>query len=156
SYGISGAGCAGGSRRRSVYLLDRASWTCVASRLGKTVRIREMWAHFAAWFQLGEPPKAAKMRHSFLPASRCGTLCSSMPKPKTERRLRSRIAARLPVSVRSGNENLESAGYTRDLSMSGVFLYTDSQIREGSELEMVLMLPPELTEGERRWVCCQG
>jgi len=115
-----------------------------------------MWAHFAAWFQPGEPPKAAKMRHSILPASRCGTLCSSMPKPKTERRLRSRIAARLPVSVRSGNENLESAGYTRDLSMSGVFLYTDSQIREGSELEMVLMLPPELTEGEKRWVCCQG
>jgi hypothetical protein len=40
--------------------------------------------------------------------------------------------------------------------MSGVFFYTDSKIREGSELELVLMLPPELTEGEKRWVCCQG
>jgi len=40
--------------------------------------------------------------------------------------------------------------------MSGVFLYTDSQIREGSQLEIVLMLPPGLAEGEKRWVCCQA
>jgi hypothetical protein len=79
-----------------------------------------------------------------------------MLEPKAERRSRSRIAARVPVSVRAGSENLEVSGYTRDLSMSGVFLYTDSQIREGSELEMVLMLPPDLTQGEKRWVCCQG
>jgi hypothetical protein len=79
-----------------------------------------------------------------------------MLKPKSERRSRSRIAARLPVSVRSGSGNLEPAGYTRDLSMNGVFLYTDSQIHEGSELEIVLMLPPELTEGAKKWVCCQA
>jgi hypothetical protein len=77
-------------------------------------------------------------------------------KTKTERRLRSRIAARLPVSVRAADEKFQSAGVTRDLSMNGVFLYTDSQIREGSELEMVLMLPPEFTDGEKQWVCCQG
>ena len=76
--------------------------------------------------------------------------------PKTDRRSRSRIEARLPVKVRSGAENLEVEGYTRDLSMNGVFLYTESKLREGSELEMVLMLPPELTNGEKRWVCCQG
>ena len=40
--------------------------------------------------------------------------------------------------------------------MTGVFLYTDSQIREGSELEIVLMLPGELTDGEKKWVCCQA
>ena len=79
-----------------------------------------------------------------------------MPKPKTERRLQSRIEARVPVSVRSGTQTLESVGYTRDLSMTGVFLYTDSQIHEGSELEMVLILPPELTNGEKQWVCCQA
>jgi hypothetical protein len=79
-----------------------------------------------------------------------------MQKPKTERRRQSRIEARLPVSVRAENQSLESVGYTRDLSMSGVFLYTDSKIHEGSELEMVLILPPELTDGEKRWVCCQA
>ncbi len=79
-----------------------------------------------------------------------------MAKSKTDRRFRSRVAARLPVSVRAGDETFQSAGVTRDLSMNGVFLYTDSQIREGSELEMVLMLPPEVTDGEKQWVCCQG
>ena len=79
-----------------------------------------------------------------------------MPKPNSERRSQSRIAAHLPVSVRSGGENVESVGYTRDLSMSGVFLYTESQVREGSELEIVLILPPELTEGKKQWVCCQA
>lgn len=40
--------------------------------------------------------------------------------------------------------------------MSGIFLYTDAHILEGSELEMVLMLPQQLTGGEKRWVCCQA
>jgi hypothetical protein len=26
----------------------------------------------------------------------------------------------------------------------------------GNEVEMVLILPPELTSGEKRWVCCQA
>jgi hypothetical protein len=37
-----------------------------------------------------------------------------------------------------------------------VFLFTDSEVTEGSELELVLVLPPELTGGEKRWVCCQA
>ena len=78
------------------------------------------------------------------------------PAQKTERRSRSRIAARVPVTIRSQEDNVKTGGYTRDLATSGVFFYTDSQIHEGSELEIVLMLPPELTEGEKRWVCCQA
>jgi hypothetical protein len=37
-----------------------------------------------------------------------------------------------------------------------VFLFTDSEVTAGSELELVLVLPPELTGGEKRWVCCQA
>ncbi len=51
---------------------------------------------------------------------------------------------------------VEATGVTRDLNTSGIFLYTDSHISEGSELEMVLILPPELTHGEKQWVCCQA
>jgi hypothetical protein len=29
-------------------------------------------------------------------------------------------------------------------------------IVEGSELEMVLILPPELTQGTKQWVCCRA
>ena len=79
-----------------------------------------------------------------------------MSAPKPERRSRQRIPVRVPVQLKSKEGTLQTTGYTRDLSTTGVFLYTDSQIGEGSELEMVLILPPELTQGEKRWVCCQA
>jgi len=79
----------------------------------------------------------------------------SAGKEGKERRSRKRVAAEVPVTIRStGGE--KSAGRTRDLSTSGIFLYADSQIQAGSELEMVLILPPELGQGEKRWVCCQA
>ena len=78
-----------------------------------------------------------------------------MAAPKSERRSQNRIPLRLPVSIRS-SQSESVTGYTRDLSMSGIFLYTDAQILEGSELEMVLMLPPQLTNGEKQWVCCRA
>jgi PilZ domain len=78
-----------------------------------------------------------------------------MPDPKSERRSRQRIPVRLGVSIRS-SQSQPASGYTRDLSTGGIFLYADSEILVGSELEMVLMLPPQLTSGEKRWVCCQA
>jgi hypothetical protein len=29
-------------------------------------------------------------------------------------------------------------------------------MEEGSDVELVLILPPELTSGEKCWVCCQA
>jgi len=78
-----------------------------------------------------------------------------MSKPKSERRSSERIPARLGVSIRS-SQSQPATGYTRDLSTSGIFLYSNSEITVGSELEMVLMLPSKLTDGEKRWVCCQA
>jgi hypothetical protein len=79
-----------------------------------------------------------------------------MPPPKAERRSRQRVPARIPVAVKSKEGTLQTTAYTRDLSSNGIFLYTDCQIGAGSELEMVLILPPELTQGQKRWVCCQA
>ena len=79
-----------------------------------------------------------------------------MSRPPTERRSRNRVPIKVPVSIKSSPNREEASGYTRDLSEGGIFLYTDSQVAEGSELEMVLVLPPELTNGEKRWVCCQA
>jgi PilZ domain len=78
-----------------------------------------------------------------------------MPDPNSERRSQQRIPVRLGVSIRSA-QNQSATGYTRDLNTGGIFLYADSEILVGSELEMVLMLPPQLTDGEKRWVCCQA
>jgi hypothetical protein len=72
-----------------------------------------------------------------------------------ERRVGKRISARVPVKIQAKNCP-EQTGHTRDLSTNGVFLYTDSHFSEGSELEIILVLPPELTDGERRWACCQA
>ncbi len=79
-----------------------------------------------------------------------------MAVPKDDRRSRHRVPASVSVSIKAPLGNLQLTGQTRDLSSSGIFLYTDSRISEGSELEMVLILPPELTQGEKRWVCCQA
>jgi len=78
-----------------------------------------------------------------------------MAEPKSDRRSSRRIPARVGVSIRS-SQSQPATGYTRDLSTSGVFLYANSEILVGSELEMVLMLPTQLTDGEKRWVCCQA
>jgi PilZ domain len=78
-----------------------------------------------------------------------------MPDAKSERRSRQRIPVRLGVSIRC-SQSQPDAGYSRDLSTNGIFLYANSEILVGSELEMVLMLPTQLTEGEKRWVCCQA
>jgi hypothetical protein len=78
-----------------------------------------------------------------------------MPDSKSDRRSRQRIDARTGVSIRS-SQGEPATGITRDLSMSGIFLYADSEILVGSELEMVLMLPAQLTDGEKRWVLCQA
>jgi hypothetical protein len=77
-----------------------------------------------------------------------------MPQNNDEKRSRERIAVRLPVSIKSGDGQLQA--HTRDLSSAGVFLYTQSPLTEGAEFEMVLVLPSELTFGERKWVCCQA
>lgn len=78
-----------------------------------------------------------------------------MSETKSERRSRSRLPVRVGVSIRA-SQNPPATGYTRDLSESGIFLYANSEIRIGSEIEMVLMLPAQLTDGEKRWVCCQA
>ncbi|PYX82374.1 MAG: hypothetical protein DMG70_15200 [Acidobacteria bacterium] len=79
-----------------------------------------------------------------------------MPEQSTDKRARQRVAVHLAVSIKSSDGTVQENAHTRDLSSRGVFLYTDSKIAEGAQLEMVLVLPSELMFGERRWVCCQA
>jgi hypothetical protein len=76
-------------------------------------------------------------------------------KPETgERRSRQRMPVRVPVKVR--HDGAEHQGLTRDLSSSGIFLYTESGMRMGSKLELVIMLPPGLGLGPGGWTLCQA
>jgi hypothetical protein len=74
---------------------------------------------------------------------------------ENERRSGTRIAASVPTRVRTIG-GVEQNAQTRDVSANGVFLYTKSKMEKGSDVELVLILPPELTSGEKCWVCCQA
>lgn len=73
----------------------------------------------------------------------------------SERRSGTRIAARVPTRLRTA-EGGDHTVQTRDVSANGIFLYTQSRMEKGTDVELVLILPPELTSGEKCWVCCQA
>jgi hypothetical protein len=73
----------------------------------------------------------------------------------TERRCGTRIATRVSTRMRTA-QGADLSAETRDVSANGVFLYTKSKMEKGSDVELVLILPPELTSGEKCWVCCQA
>ena len=80
-----------------------------------------------------------------------------MPPAKSEgeRRAGTRIPTRVSTQVRTSQGGALTAE-TRDVSANGVFLYTNSKMEKGTDVELVLILPPELTSGEKCWVCCQA
>ncbi len=73
----------------------------------------------------------------------------------TERRAGSRIKTRVATRLRTP-EGTNLNAETRDVSANGVFLYTKTKMEKGTDVELVLILPPELTSGEKCWVCCQA
>lgn len=79
-----------------------------------------------------------------------------MLESKQEKRTRARLTLTVPAKVKNGDTAQEQPAVTRDLSMGGIFLYTDQHIAEGSKLEIVLILPAELGFGEKQWACCQA
>jgi hypothetical protein len=75
--------------------------------------------------------------------------------PNGERRAGTRIVTNVPTRVRTSGGS-DCNAQTRDVSANGIFLYTQSRMETGTDVELVLILPPELTSGEKCWVCCQA
>jgi hypothetical protein len=73
-----------------------------------------------------------------------------------ERRVGQRFSYLLPVSLRLPATCLEGVGFTQDLSSRGVFFFTDAPLTEGSEIELTLKMPSEITLGESMPVRCRG
>ncbi len=78
-----------------------------------------------------------------------------MATPTPERRSHQRTPVRVPVKVRK-SDGAEQQGLTRDLSSTGIFLYSDGALESGSKLELVVMLPPGLGFGPGGWTLCQA
>ena len=73
-----------------------------------------------------------------------------------ERRIGQRFAFNLPVSLRDVSTAIEGMGFTQDLSSRGAFLFTDMALTEGTEIELTLNMPSEITLGNNMRVRCRG
>jgi hypothetical protein len=80
----------------------------------------------------------------------------STPPVRLERRVGQRFPYLLPVSLRQAAGAIEGVGFTQDVSSRGVFLLTDAALVEGSEIELTLRMPSEITLGETMPVRCKG
>jgi hypothetical protein len=78
------------------------------------------------------------------------------PSVGIERRVGQRFPYLLPLSLRQPGTSLEGVGFTQDLSSRGVFFFTSSPLTEGSEIELTLRMPSEITLGESMPVRCRG
>ena len=78
------------------------------------------------------------------------------PPVGVERRVGQRFAFNLPVSLRDVSSGTEGLGFTQDLSSRGAFLFTVMALSEGSEIELTLKMPSEITLGESMRVRCRG
>jgi hypothetical protein len=73
-----------------------------------------------------------------------------------DKRLGKRFPVKLTVSTRSEAQGmLEQLGETRDVSPGGVYFYADREISRESEIEIILPLPPNLSDGREAWVLCR-
>jgi hypothetical protein len=78
------------------------------------------------------------------------------PPVGVERRIGQRFAFNLPVSLRDVATTVEGLGFTQDLSSRGAFFFTDMALAEGTEIELTLRMPSEITLGENMRVRCRG
>jgi PilZ domain len=76
-----------------------------------------------------------------------------------ERRQSPRTPVRVPVKLRQKDGGRkgspEQSAITRDLSSSGVFLYSEAVLEPGTRLELVLMLPPGIGVAPG-WTLCEA
>lgn len=70
------------------------------------------------------------------------------------RRRHKRHNTAIPAVVRQGEHSI--AATTRDISLGGLFLFTDAAFRQGTDIEVVLLLPKEIGLPESGMVCCHG
>ena len=78
------------------------------------------------------------------------------PPVQVERRAGQRFPYLLPLSLRQAETSLEGVGFTQDLSSRGVFFFTNAPLTEGSEIELTLRMPSEITLGESMPVRCRS
>jgi c-di-GMP-binding flagellar brake protein YcgR len=73
-----------------------------------------------------------------------------------ERRAAQRFSAQVPVSFCVANDGKESRGLTQDVSASGAMLLTERRLDENAHVELIFVMPSEITFDGNSKVRCQG
>jgi hypothetical protein len=75
-----------------------------------------------------------------------------------ERRTSQRFTMSLALTVRSNDPYgvLEEPGQTRDVGFRGLYFTTHAEYQVGSEIEFILTLPKEVTQGGGVNIRCRG
>lgn len=93
---------------------------------------------------------------SFL--ARLMTRIRSLGKPKpvfSRARSSRRYPIQLPLKVKYGPAmSIEATGETRDVSVGGIFFITPDAIPTGSDIELLLPVPPPLATEGKMWMFC--
>ena len=79
------------------------------------------------------------------------------PKPRVFNRERSsrRFPIQLPLKVKYGPAmSIEASGETRDVSVGGIFFVTPDPIPTGSNIELLVPVPPPLAQEGKMWMFC--
>jgi len=83
-------------------------------------------------------------------------LMTSAEQNRIERRSGQRFSYQVPVLLRVPCESRTGNGCTQDLSARGALVWTDLPLTEGALVEMVLVMPSEITLAEDMNVCCRA
>jgi hypothetical protein len=78
------------------------------------------------------------------------------PPVQVERRVGQRFPYLLPVTIHEPLGDIRAVGITQDLSSRGVFFLVDTPLKEGTEIELTLRMPSEITLGASMPVRCKG
>ena len=89
--------------------------------------------------------------------TKAGKSAKSADKASDKRRAkRTRLVTSASVRVKNGRVK-QFETITRDVSPAGIYLYSDANLKEGSEIEIVAMLPQDLSQNApSTWVCCHA
>ena len=77
-----------------------------------------------------------------------------MASPQSEKRRAPRKAVKVPAKVHTQQGDI--AAEALNLSQSGIFLECATSVSEGSPVDIVMILPKEITGEAAKWVCCHA
>src|SRR5579864_5192698 len=77
-----------------------------------------------------------------------------MTSPQPEKRSAPRKNLKIPAKVHANGGGIDAE--TLNLSQSGIFLECSTRVSEGSPVDIVMILPKEITGEAAKWVCCHA